>query len=115
MSKHNDSFVKMPTSKVAEMAQNTKNKLKARRDEQLDKYVKERIQKTVNHWWHRLWSKKDPTYQEMVSFLETEDFGAYWWIANQYNDQLNVANRILRACCQADEIYLSTKDLDNIL
>lgn len=31
------------------------------------------------------------------------------------NDQINVANRILRACGQANEIYLSTKDLANIL
>ena len=51
----------------------------------------------------------------MVDFLEREDFGAYWWISSQYNDQLNVANRILLAYGQADEIYLSTKDLDNIL
>jgi len=115
MSKHNDSFIKMPTSKVAQMAQKAIDTLQARRQERLDKYVEERLQTTTNHWWHRLWNKKNPTREEMVAFLENEEWGSYWYIANSYNDQLYVARRLLNACKQADEIYLSTKDLDNIL
>jgi len=97
------------------MAHKTIAYLQARRQEQLDKFVKERMQAEINDWWFRLWNKKASTYEEAVDSLQNEKFCVYWMIASQYNDQMNVANRILRACGQADEIYLSTKDLANIL
>ena len=122
------SFLKMPSAKVAEMAQTMIRLIEFKRIEARAKtfaWVREKLMK--RSWWDRLWNTlnknwnqpiTEPTEQQIIAYCEDE--GEFYGSnpldqdANLYSRQYHVAHRLLRATQYAEEIYISTADLQAI-
>lgn len=116
------SFIKMPSAKVAELA-NTKIRLIEKlRAEKVAKIIEQgRINMMKLTWWDRIWNtvKSRPTDEEVSRQyeIEAEDMWGYNPLKdaqNSYGDQYYTCRRLLRATQHAEEIYISTEDLGSI-
>ena len=108
------SFIKMPTSKVAEMAQKTLDWINQYRAEKTQKYIESHRQYMVSGFWHRFWKRPAPSDKEVIKNINNNPWNNFQFIAMSYDITEKTAKRLLIACKQADEIYISTEDLQRI-
>jgi hypothetical protein len=109
------SFIKMPSKKVSEMAKDKLARINAYIKERKEKHIKYVRQEIIGGFWHRFWNRPDPTDEEIIAFCNDMVFyDRLAWPNLNYNDTIYVANRLINACQHAEELYISTEDLQRI-
>ena len=117
------SFIKIPSPKVAEMAKAKIKWIEKYRANKIAKLIGSRRQEMIKPtWWDRLWNNviPVPTDQEVIEDYRREAAIPYNWFDPLYNAEQEysgnyyIAHRLLRATQHADEIYISTEDLQDI-
>ncbi len=123
------SFVRISSDKLTQMArQSLENikKYKARdrkrlADKERDEYNK-RIEKKRNSLWSKLFGYTEPptpSDEELIKMHEQSGDGIWlpetFWIKFRYQTNIEVAYRLINAAKYADEIAVSTKDLERLI
>jgi hypothetical protein len=108
------SFIKMPSKKIAEMAQATLVWVKEQREAKRQAYIERARQEIMGGWWHRFRNKPVPTDEEALAAIEENSWSGYNLIPLVGGKAESAAIRLLKACEHAEEIYISTEDLRRI-
>jgi hypothetical protein len=112
------SFIKMPSKKVSEMAKARLAWIEQYKKDRRQKHIDKNRQEMINGWWHRFRKLPIPTDQEVIDYIEDSyrngNWGINWWPVNHYSESEAVANRLINACEHAEDIYISTEDLQRI-
>lgn len=111
-----DSFVKMTSSKIIEMAKATLKYIKDYRDSATKAVFDNEKQYIMNGFWHKLFKRPEPTDEEVWASVnrcggDVIHFPETFFINLRYSKNEDAAHRLLNAAQHADEIYISTKDL----
>ena len=123
------SFVRISSANLKEMANRTlKNipKYKAYDRERLAKRLKKELleerEKSRNSIWSKIFGYKEkpiPSDEELIKAHEGSGEGIWlpetFWIDFRYSKNIEVAQRLLHAAQYADEIAVSTKDLERLI
>lgn len=124
------SFVKMASQEVTRLAKeslsNIENRKSAAVQRLIDKrrkLIQEDRERARNSIWCGLFGYKEqpmPTDEEILHQIKTERFDCIHipettWIDIRYEKYEDVAYRLLNAAKHADEIYVSTQDLERLL
>lgn len=109
------SFVKIASKNAIEMATKTLARIEKLRAESKEKAIEIERQHINNGFFHKLFRMKDATIEDAEKSLSYDDWNFDYHftglIAHKNEDS---ANRILNAAQHADEIYISTEDLQRI-
>lgn len=125
------SFVRLPSEKLKNMALNTldnikfykakdRKKLADRERKELREYEEKR-RKSI---WSKIFGYKErpePTDEELIKRHENSGSpGCIWlpetfWIDYRYEKSIEVAHRLLNAAEHADEVAVSTQDLERLI
>jgi len=123
------SFVKMSSKELLAQAQESYNAIKRLKKEAVQRLVerrKEQIlkdrEKEKNSIWRAIFGYKErpmPTDEEILESLESYGDGFSFpethWIELQYDKYVDTALRLMNAAQYADEVYVSTSDLERLL
>jgi hypothetical protein len=123
------SFVRIPSDKLTQMALKSLDNIKvykARdRKELANRERKEllaRREKKRNSIWSKIFGYKEqpmPTDEELIKMHEQSGDGIWLpetvWIDFRYQKNIEVAYRLINAAKHADEVAVSTKDLERLL
>ena len=125
------SFVRIKSDKLTNMARQTLEnikKYKARDRKRLAdrerKELREQREKSRNSIWSKIFGYKEqpePTDEELIKMHENSGSpGCIWlpetfWIDYRYSINAEVAHRLLLAAEHADEVAVSTKDLERLI
>lgn len=129
--KHKDgSFVKVSSKDITKRAYASLASIKLCKARDTQRLIeRERIEvmaareKKRNSLWSRLFGykeKPEPTDAELLKSIETQRGDGIWlpetfWIDVRYDKYIEVANRLINAAKYADEIFVSTEDLERLL
>jgi hypothetical protein len=109
------SFIKMSSQDAAEMARKTLDYVEQRREEAKSGAIERERQRINNGFFHKLFGCKDATVEEAVSNLEYDTWNFdYHFTEIIASKNEKVARQILNACKHADEILISTEELNLI-
>lgn len=125
------SFVRIPSEKLTALAfkslDNIKKYKAADRKKLADrerKELRERREKSRNSIWSKIFGYKErpePTDEELIKMHENSgNPSCIWlpetfWIDFRYEKNIEVAYRLINAAKHADEVAVSTKDLERLL
>jgi hypothetical protein len=125
------SFVRLSSDKLKNMALNTLDNIKVykandrkRLADRERKELREQREKSRNSIWSKIFGYKErpePTDDELIKMHENSGSpGCIWlpetfWIDYRYEKNIEVAHRLLNAANHADEVAVSTKDLERLI
>jgi len=125
------SFIRIPSEKLKTMALQTlenikkyKAKDRKRLADRERKELQEKREKRRNSIWSKIFGYKEqpePTDEELIKMHENSGSpGCIWlpetfWIDYRYEKNIEVAHRLLNATEYADEVAVSTKDLERLI
>lgn len=108
---HKDgSFVMMRSDIIKIKCERTLIWIKEAREEKIKNLMDSARAKIMQGFWHRLFKKPIPTDDQVKAYLDYELFFAQV----RYGNSEAIANKLLNACKYADEIYVSTEDLERL-
>lgn len=111
-----DSYIKVPKSRVEELCRKTLVAVKEERKRRREEYLKKRIDQVNNGFLHKLFKSKDITKEEMIVQLEaTGPLEEWYWrgvLPNIWDKNKRMAERLLWATQDANDnlMLLSTTD-----
>src|SRR5580692_1583915 len=111
------SFIKMSSKKVSEMAKAKLVWIEQYKKDRRQQHIDRNRQAIMNGWWHRFRKLPVPTDQEVIDYIDEyrkSNWGMNWWPINHYYGSEVVCIRLINACLHAEEIYISTEDLQSI-
>jgi len=124
------SFVKVNSKIIIEKARASLANIEKRKKRETQRLVDdrrkelvEREKKRENSWWSRLFGYKArqlPTDEQILHSIENERGDGIWlpetfWIDYRYSKNQDIAYRLINAAEYAEEIYVSTEDLERLL
>lgn len=111
---YHSSFIKMPSKKIAEIAQAALVWIEKAREAKRKAYIDAARQEIMSGWWHRIAKKSTPTDEEALERIEENPWSGFNLIPLYAGKAEDAALRLLKACEYAEEIYVSTEDLRRI-
>lgn len=117
--KRDGSFVSLPSTKIIYLCERTLERITNHRKRAHKKLIEETREEMVNDWWHKLWKKPIPTDEEVLSYIhrsggDTIRLPETFWINCHGVTNEDTAHRLLNAAKYADEVCISTEDLERI-
>lgn len=113
------SFVTMPSHRIILLCEQTLQRIADYRKRQHKKLIEDTRAEMIDNWWHKLWKKPDPTDEEVLTYIhrgggDTIRLPETFWINIHGSTEEDVAHRLLNAAKYADEVCISTEDLERI-
>jgi hypothetical protein len=123
------SFVRISSVKLTEMARETLENIKTYKEHDLQKLIArekaeiiKRREKSRNSLWSKIFGYTErpmPSDEEIIKMHESSGDGIWlpetFWIDFRYEKNMEVAYRLLLAAKHADEVAVSTKDLERLI
>lgn len=111
------SLVKLTSAKVIDKCERSLAYIKAYRENEFKKLIVKERERIVNGFFHKLFKRPVPSDEEVVRIIEQPSGDVFnvpetFWINIQFHKSEEIAKRLLNAAKQADEIYVSTEDLE---
>ena len=109
------SSIKMPSAKILELATAQLEWIEQYRQNKKKMYVEEIRQDYINSRWRKFWRMKEPTFQQVLEEVEKcrgfmDTYFSYVMIDWSYSDHEKACRRLINACSDTDEIFISTND-----
>jgi hypothetical protein len=113
---HKDgSFVLIRSDIIKAKCENALASIKAAREKYRQEAMDKARAEMMNGFWFKLFKKPVPTDEQVESYLcDGVMFSELFRIQIMYYKQEDVANRLLSASKYADEMYVSTEDLERL-
>lgn len=117
--KRDGSFVTVPSKTIIDLCNKTIDRIAKYRERAHKKLIETTRDEMVNDWWHKLWKKPVPTDEEVLTYIhrsggDTIRLPETFWINFHGSANEDVAHRLLNAAKYADEVSISTEDLEKI-
>jgi hypothetical protein len=112
---HKDgSFVRMRSDVIKAKCEAMLIAIKSIRQERVKKTIEEGRQRMMQGFWHRLLKKPVPTDDQVKSYLSDGMISETFWDEISFYKNEEVAKKLLNACTYAEEIFVSTEDLERL-
>ena len=112
---HKDgSFVRMRSDVIKAKCEAMLIAIEAVRKKRVQETIEATRQRMMKGFWHRLFKRPVPTDEQVRQHLNDGFISELFWDENAYFKNEEIARKLLNASKYAEEIYVSTEDLERL-